>query len=305
MAKMKSILSKSVLAVSLFSLSITPTLAQDSPAFGMNLNATVDQGCFSSSGGLQDQGSYTFQSKGWCQPLCVKLGKTVMATAKGSNCWCGDLLPPLNSKTSDTACDSPCDGIDSEICGGSNAWTVYLTGMTANVGSSDESSSSASASMTTPQTTPAAIPSSTPSGNTQDSGSPSIIRVASTVFVTQPGSTSASIIYTTEVAKPSGPNKAAIAAGVVVGVVGICAIIGAVIFYLRQRRRRAVEEEYRRNATISNYTAHDGKPPSTTSLPDSRLEPSVMMQRRLSDGSIADNQDYSRRILKVTNPDGT
>jgi cell wall integrity and stress response component len=31
----------------------------------------------------------------------------------------------------------------------------------------------------------------------------------------------------------------------------------------------------------------------------------VMMQRRMSDGSIADNQDYSRRILKVTNPDGS
>ena len=39
--------------------------------------------------------------------------------------------------------------------------------------------------------------------------------------------------------------------------------------------------------------------PSSTSVTDSRLEPSVMFQRRMSDGSIADNQDYSRRILKV------
>ncbi|MCJ1483411.1 hypothetical protein MMC06_003578 [Schaereria dolodes] len=233
-----------------------------------------------------------------------------MATAKGTDCWCGDLLPPLSSNTSSSACNTPCDGIDTEICGGSNAWTVYLTGMTASVGSSDGSggSSSPSSSSTTvaPQTTAAPAATALPNdSNTQNNGSPSIVRIASTVFVTQPGSTSAQVIYTTEVAKPTGPNKAAIAAGVVVGVVGACAIIGALIFYLRQRRRKAVEEEYRRNTAISNYAANGGKPLSTTSLPDSRLEPSVMMQRRQSDGSIADNQDYSRRILKVTNPDGT
>lgn len=95
-----------------------------------------------------------------------------------------------------------------------------------------------------------------------------------------------------------GPNTAGIAAGVVVGVVAIAAIIGGGWLFLRTRRRRAVEEEYRRNAAMNNFTG-GGKPGSTPSLSDSRLEPSVMMQRRMSDGSIADNQDYSRRILKV------
>ncbi len=57
-----------------------------------------------------------------------------------------------------------------------------------------------------------------------------------------------------------------------------------------------MEEEYRRNVA-GGYGA---KPPTSSagSVSD-RLEPSVMMQRRQSDGSIADNQDYSRRILKV------
>jgi len=59
-----------------------------------------------------------------------------------------------------------------------------------------------------------------------------------------------------------------------------------------------VEEEYRRNQA-STYTA-GGKPTNRSSMSDSRLEPSVMLQRRQSDGSIADNQDYSRRILKVS-----
>ena len=60
-----------------------------------------------------------------------------------------------------------------------------------------------------------------------------------------------------------------------------------------------MEEEYKRNAAVSNFIA--GKPPKTSggdSAFDTRLDP-VMAQRRLSDGSIADNQDYSRRILKV------
>jgi len=59
-----------------------------------------------------------------------------------------------------------------------------------------------------------------------------------------------------------------------------------------------VEEEYRRNQA-STYTV-GGKPTNRSSMSDSRLEPSVMLQRRQSDGSIADNQDYSRRILKVS-----
>lgn len=94
-----------------------------------------------------------------------------------------------------------------------------------------------------------------------------------------------------------GPNTGGIVAGVVVGVLAVSAILGGVWFFLRSRRRRAVEEEYRRNAAINSFTG--GKPSSQASMSDSRLDPSVMMQRRMSDGSIADNQDYSRRILKV------
>ena len=83
----------------------------------------------------------------------------------------------------------------------------------------------------------------------------------------------------------------------VVGIVALCATTGGIFFFLRNRKRRAVEEEYRRNVA-GDYGA---RPPTSSagSVSDARLEPSVMMQRRQSDGSIADNQDYSRRILKV------
>ncbi|KAM5431482.1 Protein SLG1 [Microsporum ferrugineum] len=101
----------------------------------------------------------------------------------------------------------------------------------------------------------------------------------------------------------SGPNRAGIAAGVVVGVVAIGAIIGGIFFFLKYRKRQRVVDEYRRNATINNFVG-GGKPSYSQGSADSRLDPSMTSQRRQSNGSIADDQDFSRRVLKVTNPDG-
>ena len=92
----------------------------------------------------------------------------------------------------------------------------------------------------------------------------------------------------------SGPNTASIAAGVVVGAVGLCAILGAAFFVYRYKKRKAVEEEYRRNALMNfQKTA-----PSSRSG-DSRFDGDFLAQRRQSNGSIDDDQDFSRRILKV------
>ncbi|KAL8721335.1 MAG: hypothetical protein Q9225_001947 [Loekoesia sp. 1 TL-2023] len=210
--------------------------------------------------------------------------------------------------------------------GGDNTWSVSLTGLDNNVGSvpdsgSDSSSDSkpnpppkaaastpspSSSSSTPTSTTLSPAAKSKPTGpaaaaaqpDSTKNKPPSTITRASTVVVTAPGQTQAAPV-TIETHKPSkGPNTAGIAAGVVVGVIAICAIAGGFYFFLRNRKRRAIEEEYQRN-TANPFETESKPPPSSCSMSDSRLEPSVMMQRRLSDGSIADNQDYSRRILKV------
>lgn len=93
----------------------------------------------------------------------------------------------------------------------------------------------------------------------------------------------------------SGPNTAAIAAGVVVGVVGFCALVGAGFFLWRFRKRKSIEEEYRRNAAIDQF----GKPKSASTMSDSRFDGDFLAQRRQSNGSIDDDQDFSRRILQV------
>lgn len=133
------------------------------------------------------------------------------------------------------------------------------------------------------------------------STSATAVQVASTVFVTQPGSTpSPSIIYSDALPDTSaGPNKVAIAAGVVVGILALLGVIGSGLFLMRQRRRKALEEEVRRRESMINFVTGAEKPSTSPSLTDARLEPSVMFQRRQSDASIMDNQDYSRRILKV------
>ncbi|OCL10326.1 hypothetical protein AOQ84DRAFT_375017 [Glonium stellatum] len=270
-----------MVAASLLSLVSGQTIP--TPTYTGSLNAMTDEGCFSTGDPLEDHGSYTFQSTGNCQPICVGLGKPVMGLVNGSNCWCGDLLPPKAAQVDNSSCNTPCNGYNLADCGGNNFWSIYLTGLNHNSIANYDPSSASSA------------------GAAKTSAPAAVVTVGgSTVVMTVPGQSGTS--------KPSsspssGPNKAGIAAGVVVGVVGLAGIIAGVMLYLRQKRRREVEEEYRRQAAVSSFVGAGKLHTSNSSMNDSRLDPEVML-RRQSDGSIADNEDYSRRILKVTNPDG-
>ncbi|CAK7199792.1 hypothetical protein SEUCBS139899_002476 [Sporothrix eucalyptigena] len=239
----------------------------------------VVQGCFSSSGDLVYNSTQAFNSRGECgQTICQAMGKYVGASTEGSKCYCGDSYPPNSTLVDDKYCNAPCTGFGQDACGGTGYWTVYNTGLElygvpyANDTTSTTSSSSSS---------------STSSTTTLAGGQ--------TVFVTQTSDTTA---------KKSSTNTAGIAAGAVVGVVAVAAAVGAGFFIIRRRRNRQIEEEYRRNQAVNAFfSGGSGKAPSTSgshSISDSRLDP-VMSQRRLSDGSIADNEDYSRRILRVTN----
>ncbi|OAT03696.1 WSC domain-containing protein [Blastomyces gilchristii SLH14081] len=242
----------------------------------IQVNKTVDKGCYKSSKPLEDFGEYTWQSTGHCQQICVRSQKPVMALFSGSNCYCGDQIPRESDKTKMSACNSPCDGWPSDTCGGEEAFHVLLTGFMQErfipvLGGKSTTADSSS---------------STQTSSTSKNGGPTVV-------------------VTADSDSGNGPNKAGIAAGVVVGVVALGALIGGGFFFMKYKKRKAVEEEYRRNATISSFVS-GGKPGSSqhTSLSDSRLDPVMMSQRRQSNGSIADDQDFSRRILKVTNPDG-
>lgn len=231
---------------------------------------------------MVDQGSYTYQSAGYCQCQCATINKAVAATYKGSDCYCGDLLPPTDSVAANSSCNTPCNGYDKAMCGGDGFWSVALTGTENSVGNSPAGSGSSPSSSQLPTVTQTSAPSV-------------ITKAGQTIVVT------ASSSATNGAQGGKGPNKAGIAAGVVVGLVAIAGIVGGVYFFLRQRKRRAVEEEFRRNAAVNSFVAGNVKS-EVSSTNDQRLDPSVVFARRQSIGSIADERDFSRRILQVCCP---
>lgn len=192
----------------------------------------------------------------------------VMAMSDGTNCWCGEKVPPANAKVADGNCTTTCGGGKENFCGGNKHYFVELTGS---------------------------------SRNDIENYVPDVVSSASSAPKQTAKPTETTTVTQTSTPKESeGPNKAGIAAGVVVGVLVLAGIIAGVYFYLRRQRRRELEEEHRRQAAVNSFVSGGKLHTSNSSMTDSRLDPEFM-NRRQSNGSIADNEDYSRRILKVTN----
>lgn len=283
--------------------SIALALAVVSPAVSQTLNPITYVGCFSSSSGLTQAGTFQYQSTGHCQQTCVENNNNapVMGLTQGNMCLCGSSTPPSSAKVDDSQCNSPCTGFGQVTCGGTNAFAVYMT----NVGSDGSESSGSSG--TTVSSSNAATTAAT--GTT--TGTPQVVTSVApgkTVVVTEAASSGQSN-SPSATNSPSKPHTAAIAAGVVVGIAVLAAIAGGAFFFVRYRRRKAIEEDARTNQ-VSNFMS--GARPAIPAIPavkrspsgpDSRFDSEAMAHHRFSDGSIADNEDFSRRILKVTNPD--
>lgn len=231
-------------------------------------------GCFSSLGDMKPDSTDKYNAQGYCAPRCRDLGKPVGATYL-KQCYCGTKLPNKKTLLPDSKCNEPCPGFDPQACGGLNAYTVYNTGVQVNVEEAElEESSTTSVASSTSTTT-----------HTTASGT----------------ATSPAQSETPAAKKEAKPNTVGIAVGVVVGVIVVTAIAAGSFFFVRRKRNAQLEEEHRRNAAVNAFIS-GGKPPRSSggmSIADSRMDP--VMNRRMSDGSIADNQDYSRRILRVTN----
>ncbi|KAG5974830.1 hypothetical protein E4U55_008035 [Claviceps digitariae] len=203
-----------------------------------------------------------------------------LAAMHGGQCLCGYALPPKTDLVEDSQCNQPCPAYPPEACGGLESYSIYNVGTQLQISRYDPASSSTTGGATKPGS-----PGSPPTSNV--ASAPTIIETSVTVETSAP---------------KSGSNVAGIAAGVVVGVVAAAAIIAGVFFFVKRKRNSEIEEEHRRNAAVNAFIS-GSKPPSShgsISMTDSRLDP-VMAHRRMSDGSIADNEDYSRRILRVTN----
>ncbi|KAI0465732.1 hypothetical protein F4859DRAFT_347290 [Xylaria cf. heliscus] len=242
------------------------------PAQQAVLGTDTVAGCYSSLGGMTMDSTDPYNAQGYCAPVCRDKGFPVGATYAKA-CYCGDKMPNHQTLVNDTKCNEPCPGYDKQACGGLNVFTVYNTGVQVNVEEAELASTTTSATPTaTSQTSATSTPTAPAESQTPDSQK-----------------------------KEGSTNTVGIAVGVVVGFLVVSAIAAGAYFYFRRKRNTEMEEEQRRNAAVNAFIS-GGKPPRSSggvSIADSRMDP--VMNRRMSDGSIADNQDYSRRILRVTN----
>ncbi|KAL6852953.1 Protein SLG1 [Amphichorda felina] len=215
----------------------------------------------------------------------MKGGGYTLIGLQVTDCYCGRFMPPTDTLVKDEKCNFPCPAFGKEACGSKTPkhYSIWNLGVDLDppVYEKEEEEEVVVVSSTTvaAASSTAAVP---PEKTVIESEAPESDKDKGD--------------------DDSSPNVAGIVAGVVVGVVVVAGSAAGLWFFMRRRRNSEIEEEHRRNAAVNAFIS-GSKPPGSSgsiSMTDSRLDP-VMAHRRMSDGSIADNEDYSRKILRVTN----
>ncbi|GEQ70517.1 hypothetical protein JCM33374_g4195 [Metschnikowia sp. JCM 33374] len=333
---------------------------------------SADYGCFSSVDTSVKKAWEQYGTKEACSASCGD-GYPYIAMKNGGDCFCLTELPGSSSQTSSSQCAVKCNGYGQDICGGTNAYTVFdnlsysggpvstaTTSQTSSKASSSSTGASASSSNTSPNTnslsaststgasssstsqgiTPGVTPSVTTT--TFSDGSNSVqYKTVTTTSDTTSSSTSTSSSSSSSAANVNGSNNksstniAPIVGGVVGGAAAV-AIAFAIFFFIRRRNLKNEDDEedfFKKGSTGSTgrggisraksnkinsvfdmpmanpfeHPADDiaekrASKMTNTGLTDPRLNPVMMGRRRLSEGSLADEADYSRKILGVANP---
>jgi cell wall integrity and stress response component len=261
---------------------VDPLAGEQEKSETPKFDVATTNGCYKSPGEMKKQPRVKHMSELECgEVICGAAGFLAASTMGGADCYCGNTYPPEEDLVDDEKCNIPCTGYGQNACGGIGYWTVYNTGVELLVEhAKPKPKTSTSTTSTTKPTSTETAPEKTHATTSQ----------AASEGQEEGGD---------DGGDGGGTNVAGIVAGVVVGVVVIASALGGGFLYMRRKRNKEIEEEHRRNAAVNAFI---GKPPGSSggSLSDARMDP-VMAHRRMSDGSIADNQDYSRKILRVTN----
>lgn len=261
-----------VAIISIFAVYLASCLAEASDS---EFCSTINTG--SSSDATFD----SYQSSGACRSSCSGYAYGIV---QYSNCWCSNYAP--SSTVSLSNCDEECPGYPSNSCGGDGFFTYYLFQQASGTMNSSGSLVNSTASYA--------------SGTKTITQTPSVSLV--TVTRVDSSSTSSSGATGSSNANQSkDSSSSSMSTGAIIGIVVavvvviVLCILGFVIY--KRRRANKLINEYK-NAAAREKTANSYRI-------DQRLEP-VMLQRPESSGSmdLSDEQDYSRKILRITNPDG-
>eukprot|EP00752_Nemacystus_decipiens_P017253 g15457.t1 len=117
-------------------------------------------GCFKDSPGDRVLGNKMTNNNvdaNFCYDYCVSLGAYLMATQYANECWCADEVDVEYDRHGEAECNYPCvgDETEEEMCGGSNAFSLYSIGTKSSNGptSSTEPTTSTETTSSTETTT--------------------------------------------------------------------------------------------------------------------------------------------------------
>lgn len=290
--------------------------------------------CASINTGSGDATINKWMSDGLCYDTCTG---SAFAIVQDSNCWCSDYVPDESTQTDTGDCNTSCPGYPDDTCGGDGLYGYMDLGQSPS-GTKGASTSTTKATSTTQQTTTAKTSTTTDSPTTDipttslrtvtAGGTTQIqtVTVLPTATVGQGAESTTSAQPTAE----SGGIATGAAVGIAIGVIGFIGILGAigVFFWLRRRRNEQEAMVERSNsgrgssagmmstprtemASVWDSEQLSGNRRNSRIMPhDPRMDPFAANlynradnKSRESVNTIQDNHDYSRKVLRTTNPD--
>ncbi|KAJ5786167.1 ER membrane protein Wsc4 [Penicillium pulvis] len=283
------------------------------------------------TGSSSNSSSSIYQSNGLCEGDCASYAFGIL---QGKVCWCSNVAPASDTRESTSKCDTGCPGYPSDSCGSASKGVyayVSISGNSATSTASNSDTTSSSSTTTTSGTTTSTsststITTSTTSGSTTTTGASVAYTTSSngevkTITVSGSSATSGAdgSTVTTTSNKSSGLSGGSIA-GIVIGVVGGLALVGALVFLVFFYRKRArssspvpSQDMADRTSQGSNWSrgvfpggAGGSDLGRKATFTDNRMKTSTAIYpngARDSSVSLQDNEDYSRPVLRLTNPD--
>ncbi|KAJ5958271.1 Carbohydrate-binding WSC subgroup [Penicillium vulpinum] len=276
-----------------------------------------------------------FQSNGACITTCANYALGIL---QGKKCWCSNVAPSKGSQSDTSDCNASCPGYPSDSCGSASKGVFAYVKIPNNDvtstagGSTSSTTTSSSSSSTTTSTSTSTSSTSSEDKTTSTSHTVSVqtnsggeVRTV-TVAASSPTDTSADSTSASTSASGSSKLSGGSIAGIVIGVIGGLALIGALIFMILFYRKRAravspipsqemTDDRASRGSSFmgglfprGNGDGGAGAVParSATTFTDRRMKTNTALYpngARDSSVSLQDNEDYSRPVLRLTNPD--
>ncbi|KAL4954092.1 hypothetical protein BDW69DRAFT_144845 [Aspergillus filifer] len=271
-----------------------------------------------------------YQSNGNCEDHC---SGSAFAILMDKNCWCSDIAPNEDSTVDTSKCSDDCPGYPDDSCGNADDGYYAYIQIGSPSGTASASSTSTSTSSKTTSTDDSTTTTTDSDTDSETSTTTTFTSVEThgnqitTVTVegsSEPTSAAESSSDTQTEDSDSGGISGGSIAGIVVGVVGgIALVLAAIIFFLAKRRRdngknyqgNSIDGRQSKGSNMSyanlgdnhSHTLSSGSGPQRMpTFTDNRLNTGAVLYpngHRDSDVSLHDNEDYSRPVLRLTNPD--